>query len=184
MMTMIEKLKFMWQSINLRYKIAIIACIAVILSCVAFLFYRLLFTPEHTEKAITTQSSKAISLDVSQNHKLTTSVAIQPKKSGDADIEVASKSNYIVEVNGKREELKPVVKETTKLENNKVVVTQENTVTTKVTLPTPAFSIGAGMNTKGETAIVADGRIYKNLNWWAYGSRTEQAGGLKVTVYK
>lgn len=174
----------MLKNIDLKYKIAIIVSMVLILACVAFLVYGKVFTPRVAPIPNVEGQNKDISLPVETKFKQLTSVGIEAKNPGDADVQVSSKSNYVVEVNGKKEELKPVVKETSKLENNKVVVTQENTVTTKIKLPEPAGSFGAGMNDKGELAIMADGRIYKNLNWWVYASRSEQAIGAKVTIYK
>jgi hypothetical protein len=174
----------MLKNIDFKYKIAIIVSMVLIFVCVAFWVYGKVFTPKVTKIPNVDSQNKAITLPIETRFKQITSVGIEAKNPGDADIQVSSKSNYVVEVNGKKEELQPVVKETSKLENNKVVVTQENTVTTKIKLPEPAGSFGAGMNDKDELAIMADGRIYKNLNWWVYASRSEQAVGAKVTIYK
>lgn len=171
------------KNIDSRSK-AVLVIVAAVLVATVVLFGLHKLHPPNSKNSLEGNSNDIV-LPVEQKHEQKTTVAIAAKESSnDADVQVHNKSNYVVEVDGKKEELKPVVKETTKLENNKVVVTQENTVTTKIKLPEPSGSFGAGMNNKGELAVIADGRIYKNLSWWVYGSRTEQAAGLKVTIYK
>lgn len=156
----------------------------LILASVLFIVYSYTITPTKTQSTNTPPDKQDVIIPIDEKQEIITTVAIEAKKPNDPDVEISNKSNYVIEVNGKKEELQPVVKETTKLENNKVVVTQESTVITKIKLPVPIGSFGSGLNNHGQFSIMADGRIYKNLNWWIYGSKTEQSGGIKVTVYK
>ena len=66
---------------------------------------------------------------VSVEKNTTTSIGYVAKKNAnDNDIELKDKGNISVSVNDKVYELKPQVKETTKLENNKVVIEKEENV--------------------------------------------------------
>lgn len=126
-----------------------------------------------------------IYVPVGTEQKTTTTVGVEPKTKDDpTDMEYRLKTNYFVKINDKSYEVEPAVKEDTKLENNKIVMTQESKLDIKVDMPQPVGSFGAGVNNHGEIAVMADGRIWKNLNWWAYASSSEQAGGLKITIYK
>jgi hypothetical protein len=130
-------------------------------------------------------ASQVIYVPVVTEQKTTTTVAVAEKKKNDpTDLEYRMKTNYFVDINGKKYEVAPTVKEDTKLQNNKIVVEQESQLGIKVDVPQPVGSFGAGVNNHGEMAVMADGRIWKNLNWWVYASRSEQAVGLKVTIYK
>ena len=126
-----------------------------------------------------------IYVPVAAAEKTVTSVGVEAKAKDDpTDFAYRMNTNYIVDINGKQYEVAPTVKEDTKLQNNKIVMTQESTLNLKVDVPQPAGSLGAGVNDHGELAVMADGRMWKNVSWWAYGSRTERAGGLKVTIYR
>lgn len=128
---------------------------------------------------------QVIYVPVATEQKTVTSVGVEAKKKDDpTDFEYRLNTNYFVDINGKKYEVTPAVKEDTKLQNNKIVMTQESKLNLKVDVPQPAGSLGAGMNNRGQIAVTADGRLWKNLSWWVYASRTEQAGGLKVTIYK
>jgi hypothetical protein len=129
--------------------------------------------------------TQVIYVPVATEQKTVTTVGVEAKKKDDpTDFEYRLKTNYFVDINGKKYEVAPEVKEDTKLQNNKIVMTQESKLDLKVDMPQPAGSFGAGVNNRGQLAVVADGRMWKNLSWWVYASRTEQAGGLKVTIYK
>jgi hypothetical protein len=126
-----------------------------------------------------------IYVPVAAEQKTVSTVGVEAKEKDDpTDFEYRMKTNYFVDINGKKYEVKPAVQEDTKLQNNKIVMTQESKLNLKVDVPQPVGSFGAGVNNHGELAVTADGRIWKNTNWWVYASRTEQAGGLKVTIYK
>lgn len=129
--------------------------------------------------------TQVIYVPVASEQKTVSTVGVEGKKKDDpTDFEYRQKTNYFVDINGKKYEVAPAVQEDTKLQNNKIVMTQESKLNLKVDVPQPVGSIGAGVNNRGEMAVMADGRIWKNMNWWVYASRTEQAGGLKVTIYK
>lgn len=130
-------------------------------------------------------TTQVIYVPVVAEQKTTATVAVEGKKKEDpTDFAYRFKTNYFVELNGKRYEVMPAVKEDTKLQNNKIVLTQENQLAIKVDVPQPAAAFGAGINNHGDLAITADGRLWKNMNWWLYASRSEQAAGLKLTIYK
>jgi len=130
-------------------------------------------------------SGQVIYVPVATEQKTTATVGVEAKEKGDpTDFSYRLNTDYFVEINGKKYEVTPAVKEDTKLQNNKIVMEQDSKLNIKVDVPEPAGSFGAGVNNHGQLAVTADGRIWKNLHWWVYGSRTEQAGGLKVTIYK
>jgi len=130
-------------------------------------------------------ASQVIYVPVAAEQKTSTTIAVEEKKKNEqTDLEYRTKTNYFVDINGRKYEVAPAVKEDTKLQNNKIVLVQDSQLGIKVDVPRPVGSFGAGVNNHGEMAVVADGRVWKNINWWVYASHSEQAGGLKVTIYK
>lgn len=132
-----------------------------------------------------TPAPQVIYVPVAAGQKTVTAVGVEAKEKGDpTDFSYRLHADYFVDINGKKYEVAPAVQEDTKLQNNKIVMQQDSKLNIKVDVPQPVGSLGAGVNNHGQLAVTADGRLWKNLSWWAYASRTEQAAGLKVTVYK
>lgn len=100
------------------------------------------------------------------------------------DVQFENKQGKIyVKVNGKEFEVPADVKETTKLENGKLVVTQHSEMHINITTPKPALHLGLGWSKEGLAAQV-NGPLYKNVSWWTYGDKKTVAAGLQFPIMK
>ncbi|MBP2627920.1 MAG: hypothetical protein H6Q68_2631 [Firmicutes bacterium] len=88
-----------------------------------------------------------------------------------------------VKVNGKDFEVPVDVKENTKFENGKLVVTEKSEMRIDITAPKPAFNLGLGWSREGAAAQI-NGPLYKNVSWWVYGDKKTVAGGLQFPIMK
>lgn len=88
-----------------------------------------------------------------------------------------------VKVNGKDFEVPVDVKENTKFENGKLVVTEKSEMRINITAPKPAYNLGLGWSKEGP-AVQINGPLFKNVSWWAYGDKKTAAGGLQFPIMK
>jgi len=88
-----------------------------------------------------------------------------------------------VKVNGKDFEVPVDVKEDTKFEKGKLVVTEKSEMRINITAPKPAFNVGLGWSQQGAAAQV-NGPLFKNVSWWVYGDKKTLAGGLQFPIMK
>jgi len=88
-----------------------------------------------------------------------------------------------VKVNGKEFEVPADVKENTKFENGKLVVTQQSEMRIHITTPKPAINLGLGWSKAGAAAQI-NGPLFKNVSWWVYGDKKTVAGGLQFPIMK
>ncbi|MDF2499398.1 MAG: hypothetical protein K0Q77_112 [Anaerosporomusa subterranea] len=88
-----------------------------------------------------------------------------------------------VKVNGKEFEVPANVKEDTKFENGKIVVTEQTEMHINLTTPKPAMNLGVGWGVNGPAAQM-NGPLYKNVSWWVYGDQKTATGGLQFPIMK
>ncbi|TCL39938.1 hypothetical protein EV210_101136 [Anaerospora hongkongensis] len=88
-----------------------------------------------------------------------------------------------VKVNGKEFEVPANVKEDSKFENGKFVVTEQTEMHINLTTPKPAVNLGVGWGINGPAAQV-NGPLYKNVSFWVYGDQKTAAGGLQFPIMK
>lgn len=88
-----------------------------------------------------------------------------------------------VKVNGKDFEVPADVKENTKFENGKLVVTEQTEMRINLTTPKPAMNLGVGWGINGPAAQM-NGPLYKNVSWWVYGDRKTATGGIQFPIMK
>lgn len=91
--------------------------------------------------------------------------------------------NVYVKVNGKEYEVPANVKEDTKFENGKLVVTEQTEMRVNITAPKPFFNLGLGWSKEGPAAQL-NGPLYKNISWWVYGDKKTAAGGIQFPIMK
>lgn len=100
------------------------------------------------------------------------------------DVQFETKQGKVyVKVNGKDFEVPVDVKENTKFENGKLVVTDKSEMRINITAPKPAFNLGLGWSKEGPAAQI-NGPLYKNVSWWVYGDKKTVAGGLQFPIMK
>lgn len=100
------------------------------------------------------------------------------------DVEFEKKQGKIyVKVNGKDFEVPADVKENTKFENGKLVVTEQSEMRINITAPKPAFNLGLGWSREGAAAQL-NGPLFKNVSWWVYGDKKTVSGGLQFPIMK
>jgi len=75
------------------------------------------------------------------------------------------------------------VKEDTKFENGKLVVTEQTEMRINLTTPKPAVNLGVGWGNQGPAAQI-NGPLYKNVSWWVYGDPKSVAGGVQFPIMK
>jgi len=98
------------------------------------------------------------------------------------DVQFEKKQGKIyVKVNGKEFEVPANVKEDTKFENGKLVVTEQTEMHLNLTTPKPAVNLGVGWGINGPAAQV-NGPLYKNVSWWMYGDSKSVAGGVQFPI--
>lgn len=88
-----------------------------------------------------------------------------------------------VKVNGKDFAVPADVKESSKFENGKLVVTEQSEMRVNITAPKPSFNLGVGWSREGAAAQI-NGPLYKNVSWWVYGDKKTIAGGLQFPIMK
>lgn len=88
-----------------------------------------------------------------------------------------------VKVNGKEFEVPADVKEDTKFEKGKLVITEQTEMRVNITAPKPAFNLGLGWSKEGPAAQL-NGPLYKSVSWWVYGDKKNVAGGLQFPIMK
>lgn len=100
------------------------------------------------------------------------------------DVQFEKKQGKIyVKVNGKDFEVPAQVKEDTKFENGKLVVTEQSEMHIQITAPKPAVNLGVGWSKNGVAAQM-NGPLIKNVSWWVYGDKKTVAGGLQFPIMK
>lgn len=100
------------------------------------------------------------------------------------DVQFEKKEGKIyVKVNGKDFEVPADVKESTKFENGKLVVTEQSELRINITAPKPAYNLGLGWSKEGPAAQL-NGPFFKNVSWWVYGDKKTFAGGLQFPISK
>ncbi|WP_312521586.1 hypothetical protein [Anaerospora sp.] len=98
------------------------------------------------------------------------------------DVQFEKKQGKIyVKVNGKEFEVPADVKEDTKFENGKLVVTEQTEMRINLTTPKPAVNLGVGWGNQGPAAQI-NGPLYKNVSWWVYGDPKSVAGGVQFPI--
>jgi acyl-homoserine lactone acylase PvdQ len=75
------------------------------------------------------------------------------------------------------------IKEETKFEKGKIVVTDQSEMHINITSPRPQFNLGVGWSKNG-AALQANGPVYKNVSWWMYGDKKTLAGGIQFPIMK
>lgn len=101
-----------------------------------------------------------------------------------ADVEFAKNQGKVyVKVNGKEYEIPADVKEDSKFQNGKLVITEQTEMRVNITAPKPAFNLGLGWSTNGPAAQL-NGPLYKNVSWWAYGDQSNAAAGIQFPIMK
>jgi len=88
-----------------------------------------------------------------------------------------------VKINGKEFEVPADVKENTKFENGKLVVTEQTEMRINLTTPKPAMNLGVGWGVNGPAAQM-NGPLYKNVSWWVYGDQKTATGGIQFPIMK
>lgn len=100
------------------------------------------------------------------------------------DVEFERRASKVyVKVNGKEYEVPSEVKEDTKFEKGKLVVTEQTELRLNITAPKPSFNLGIGWSGNGP-ALQINGPLYKNASWWLYGDKKTVAGGLQFPISK
>lgn len=100
------------------------------------------------------------------------------------DVQFESKQGKIyVKVNGKDFEVPVDVKENTKFENGKILVTDQSEMRINITAPKPSANLGLGWSKEGPAAQV-NGPLFKNVSGWVYGDKKTVAGGLQFPIMK
>jgi hypothetical protein len=100
------------------------------------------------------------------------------------DVEfVKNQGKVYVKVNGKEYEVLSDVKEDSKFQNGKLVITEQTEMRVNITSPKPAFNLGLGWSTNGPAAQI-NGPLYKNVSWWAYGDQRSAAAGIQFPIMK
>lgn len=100
------------------------------------------------------------------------------------DVQFEKKQGKIyVKVNGKDFEVPADVKESTKFENGKLVVSEQSELRINITAPKPAYHLGLGWSKEGPAAQI-NGPFFKNVSWWVYGDKKNFAGGLQFPISK
>jgi len=100
------------------------------------------------------------------------------------DVQFETKQGKIyVKINGKDFEVPVDVKENTKFENGKLVVTDQSEMRINITTPKPTVNLGLGWSKEGPAAQI-NGPLFKNVSWWAYGDKKTVAGGLQFPIMK
>jgi hypothetical protein len=98
------------------------------------------------------------------------------------DVQFEKKQGKIyVKVNGKEFEVPAEVKEDTKFENGKLVVTEQTEMRINLTTPKPAVNLGLGWSSHGPAAEI-NGPLYKNVSWWVFGDQKTIAGGVQFPI--
>lgn len=98
------------------------------------------------------------------------------------DVQFEKKQGKIyVKVNGKEFEVPAEVKEDTKFENGKLVVTEQTEMRINLTTPKPAVNLGLGWSSRGPAAEI-NGPLYKNVSWWVFGDQKTIAGGVQFPI--
>ena len=100
------------------------------------------------------------------------------------DVQFEKKEGKIyVKVNGRDFEVLADVKESTKFENGKLVVTEQSEMRINITAPKPLYHLGLGWSKEGPAAQL-NGPFFKNVYWWVYGDKKNVAGGLQFPISK
>ena len=100
------------------------------------------------------------------------------------DVQFEKKQGQIyVKVNDKDFVVPADVKENTKFEKGKLVVTEQSEMRINITAPKPAFNVGLGWSKEGPAGQI-NGPLYKNVSWWVYGDKKTVAGGLQFPIMK
>ncbi|MEG6584936.1 hypothetical protein [Dendrosporobacter sp. 1207_IL3150] len=100
------------------------------------------------------------------------------------DVQFENKSNKVyVKVNGKEYEVPADVKENTRFEKGKLLITEETEMRINITAPKPSFNLGLGWSKEGPAAQL-NGPLFKNVSWWVYGDKNNVAGGVQFPIMK
>lgn len=103
----------------------------------------------------------------------------EPEKT---DVQIDHRQKPVaVSVNGKEFSLPAAVKEESKFEKGKLVITEESSLKLQVITPKPKFNLGMGRSKNG-LAVEMNGPLCKNVSWWVYGDSRTAAGGLQFAV--
>ena len=115
----------------------------------------------------------------------TKEIVYVPKETDEkTDVQFETKQGKIyVKVNGKDFEVPVDVKENTKFEKGKLVVTDQSEMRINITTPKPSLNVGLGWSKQGPAAQV-NGPLFKNVSWWVYGDKQTVAGGLQFPIMK
>lgn len=134
-------------------------------------------------KASTGQEPRVVYVEGQNTH--TREIVYVPKEQGEpTDVEVTRKGSFVyVQVNGKLHQIPVEVKEDTKFEKGKLVITEQSEVRVNITAPKQYMSLGLGMSTNG-LAAQGSGPLAGNVGWWLYGDRKTVAAGLTVPLLR
>lgn len=100
------------------------------------------------------------------------------------DVQFENKNNKIyVKVNDKEYEIPADVKEDTRFEKGKLIITEETEMRVNITAPKPSFNLGLGWSKEGPAAQL-NGPLFKNVSWWVYGDKSNVAGGVQFPIMK
>lgn len=106
------------------------------------------------------------------------------KEQEKTDVEIERKQGVVfVKVNGKEFAVPAEVKEESKFENGKLVVTEQSEMRINITAPKPALNLGVGWSKDGP-AVQMNGPFFKNVSWWVYGDKKKAAGGIQFPISK
>ena len=73
--------------------------------------------------------------------------------------------------------------EDAKVENGKLVITEETEMRINVVTPKPVMTLGLGYGRNGAAAKVS-GPLTGAVGWWIYGDKQTMAGGLQFPILK
>lgn len=98
------------------------------------------------------------------------------------DVEFVTRDRKVyVKVNGKEFEIVPEVKEGSKFEKGKVVITEETTMAINLTTPKKVAEAGVGWGTQGP-AVMVGVPINQGAGVWVVGTKGFVAGGLTFPI--
>lgn len=98
------------------------------------------------------------------------------------DVQFEKKQGKVyVKVNGKEFEIPADVKEDSKFENGKLVITEKTEMRLNLTTPKPAVNLGLGWSNHGPAGQI-NGPLFRNVSWWVYGDKESVAGGIQFPV--